>query len=142
LVENFSEIIPLYDANPSYVVNYQAVDSVTVLSFNHDDPVFSTDPAKGKILRKALAHAIDKEGLTEVATNGTGVVSNNPLSPALIYYYNWDNPFDYEYNTTLATELLSAYLEVVVSEFGFIDYSFLIFGVMSSGCLILFSRKK
>ncbi|MHA1911305.1 MAG: ABC transporter substrate-binding protein [Candidatus Kariarchaeaceae archaeon] len=139
---NYTYLIPDYVANPNYEVTYQTASGVIIVNFNLNDPIFSADPAKGKILRKALAHALDKEAVTEAATNGTGIVCDNPLSPALIYNYHWDNPFNYEYNSTLATELLYIYLDYVVSELGILAYSFLIFGVMSSGCLVLFSRKK
>ncbi len=139
---NHTELIPSYETNPSYEVTYKIGYNVQMVNFNLEDPVFSDDPVKGKILRKALAHALDKEGLIGVATNGTGIVCDNPVSRASLYYYNWDNPFYYEYNTTLATELLYTYLDYVVSEFGAFTYSFLIFGIMSSGCLVLLSRKK
>jgi ABC-type transport system substrate-binding protein len=98
----FPELIPVYEADPRFNVTSAPSYYYDILVFNLEDPVFKSDPAKGKMLRKAIAYAIDRESLVETIRGGYAVVCDNPLSPANTFYYNWDNPVIYRYDIETA----------------------------------------
>ena len=135
------ELIPVYDADPRFNVTSAKAFSYSLLHFNLEDPVFKDDLEKGKALRKALAYATDRVNMIETIHDGYAVICDNPIPPANTFYYNWNNPFIYRYNITLATEAMEVYLGFSIPEFGGNSFAFLIFAVMSAGAIIV-TRKK
>ncbi len=68
------------------------------------------DPVKSKWFRntnfrKAVAHAIDKEGMINVVMNGLGYPQRSSMTPAEGYFYNPDVP-QYPYDPKRALEIL------------------------------------
>lgn len=61
-------------------------------------------PFDNKLVRKAINHAIDKQAVIEVATDGRGMVANTVIGPTVLGY-NPDVPV-YDYNPEKAKELL------------------------------------
>lgn len=56
-------------------------------------------------VRKAIAYAINKTAILDLAFLGQGSVANSVISPALSYWYN-PNVLNYTYNPSLAMQLL------------------------------------
>lgn len=79
---------------------YQYINSVYRIEFNLDRP----DPAKRPV-REAIAHAIDREKILQVALLGYGQISPGPISPGLKHFAADDLPI-YQYDPRLAERLL------------------------------------
>ena len=82
-----------------------------VISFNQ-----RLDPAlKDPVVKKAIAHAIDKQRLVDIARLGIGTVTETYIPPAF-FGPAYENPeaTTYEYNVFLANQLLDAagYLDI------------------------------
>lgn len=75
-------------------------NSITHFIFNLDRPHF-----KDVRVRRAIAHAIDRQFILDTAWNGYGQLQQGPLSPLLGRYYN-DKLVPYAYDPPLAEKLL------------------------------------
>ena len=62
-------------------------------------------PFDNKLVRQAINHAIDKESVIEVATDGRGMVANTVIGPTVLGYN--PNVKVYEYDPEKAKELLA-----------------------------------
>jgi peptide/nickel transport system substrate-binding protein len=79
---------------------YQYINSVYRIEFNLDRPYLAKRP-----VREAIAHAIDRKGLLQVALLGYGEVSLGPISPNLKRFAAPDLP-DYPFDPKRAEQLL------------------------------------
>jgi len=57
--------------------------SITYLGFNMLDPVVGGDSERARLLRRAIAIAIDFEEYISIFANGRGVVAQSPLAPGI-----------------------------------------------------------
>ncbi len=57
--------------------------SVTYMGFNMQDPVVGGDSERSRLLRRALAIAIDFDEYISVFANGRGMVAQSPLAPGI-----------------------------------------------------------
>ena len=75
--------------------------SVSYLGFNMLDPVVGGDSERARLLRRALAIAIDFDEYISIFANGRGVVAQSPLAPGIFgfregeagidpYVFRWD----------------------------------------------------
>jgi peptide/nickel transport system substrate-binding protein len=62
-------------------------------------------PFDNKLVRKAIAHAIDIDVLIETVLNGAGTKANSPIGPQ-VFGYN-ENTKGYDYDPELAKKLLA-----------------------------------
>jgi peptide/nickel transport system substrate-binding protein len=95
-IERFSKIESLVLETKGY--NYTG--SVFRIEFNLDNPNLAQKP-----VRQALAHAIDRDVLLNVAWYGHAKPTNGPVSPALTKYFIADLPL-YAFDPVKAEQLL------------------------------------
>jgi oligopeptide transport system substrate-binding protein len=57
--------------------------SITYLGFNMQDPVVGGDSERARLLRRALAIAIDFDEYISIFANGRGVTAQSPLAPGI-----------------------------------------------------------
>ena len=57
--------------------------SITYMGFNMQDPVVGGDSERARLLRRALAIAIDFDEYISIFANGRGVVAQSPLAPGI-----------------------------------------------------------
>ncbi|MHA1910479.1 MAG: ABC transporter substrate-binding protein, partial [Candidatus Kariarchaeaceae archaeon] len=100
------ELIPTYETDSRFNVTATPSYTYDILIFNLEDPVFKSNLAKGKDLRKAIAYATDRVSMVETIRGGRAVVCDNPISPANTFWYNWDNPVIYRFNINTALEYM------------------------------------
>ena len=93
------DMIPRFREHPSYAVVEDPGAVYSYIGFNLRDPLL--DDVR---VRRALAHAIDRQKLVDTLWRGLGVVSETMLPPGL-YYRHEDLPL-YEYDQQLAGRLL------------------------------------
>lgn len=68
-------------------------------------PNITRGPLSDLRVRRAIAHAIDKQFLVDKLLFGRGVIATGPVSHALAWAYN-PNVVQYQHNLTLANQLL------------------------------------
>jgi dipeptide transport system substrate-binding protein len=88
------------EADPALVLLQQEGLNIGYLSLNVTKPPFG-DPR----VRKAMAHAIDKQALVDAIYQGAGVAAKNPIPPTL-WSYN-DDIKDEGYDLAKARQLLA-----------------------------------
>jgi peptide/nickel transport system substrate-binding protein len=66
----------------------------------------SMDPLNDVLVRRAMAHAIDRQTLVEVAYGGNAQVATSTIAPANEFWHNPDTK-DYEHSVDTAIELLT-----------------------------------
>lgn len=74
---------------------------IQFMGFNLEYPLFSHDD-----VRRAVAHAIDKDDLIQVVAQGKGVPLGSNLSPVMKLFYREDLEFLYPYDPERSRELL------------------------------------
>jgi ABC-type transport system substrate-binding protein len=78
------------------------------VAFNAD----SKSPTTNLNLRKALAYAIDSQGILDAAFNGSGLLTHAWAYPTYLdYQKKWDSTFPFPYDTKLAKEYLQKYFD-------------------------------
>lgn len=80
------------------------LDPITVGRWYSYQWQWDVEPFNNPILRRAIAHAIDRDRLNAVTMNGEALISNGP-TPAGLWWYS-DALEGYEYNPDLARELV------------------------------------
>ena len=87
-----------------------------IISFNQGGHGALIDPAlQDPVVKKAIAHAIDKQRLVDIARLGYGTATDNYIPPAFFGpAYEDPNAVTYEYNVFLANQMLDAagYLDI------------------------------
>jgi peptide/nickel transport system substrate-binding protein len=81
---------------------YQYQNNITRLEFNLERPLF-----KDVRVRRAFAHAIDKQRILDLVWFGHGQVIDGPINPALVNFHAPGLPV-YEYSPAKAEALLDA----------------------------------
>jgi len=96
------EIKPL-STDPNIIIETNASFGFFYLAFNLRTLPFKG--AEGKVLRQAIAHAIDKEEIARTALKGWGTPIDDPIH---IGFGIWHNPNikKYDFNLTLAAQML------------------------------------
>jgi peptide/nickel transport system substrate-binding protein len=109
LLNNSIDMVPNC-VDPNKIEELSQVTGVTIL--NSEQPLFEmihlnfSNPILNDVrVRKALAYAINQSEVCNVGYLGYATPSRGPISPAWSYWYN-PNVTTYEYNPTLAEELL------------------------------------
>ncbi len=91
--------VPGLEANSKIKLVKQEGLNVGYLAFNMEKDVF-----KNKLVRQAISHAINMQGIVDSVYEGLGKVANNPIPPTM-WSYN-TNLKGYEYNVQKAKNLL------------------------------------
>ncbi|WP_321911172.1 ABC transporter substrate-binding protein [Paraburkholderia sp. J11-2] len=78
------------------------LNNAAFLEFNLDNPVFANAD-----VRRAIAHAVDRNFLRDHVFYGRSQVVNSPVPPVLADYYD-DSTFAYSYDVAKANALLDA----------------------------------
>ena len=74
--------------------------SITYMGFNMQDPVVGGDSERARLLRRALAIAIDFDEYISIFANGRGVVAQSPLAPGIFGYLEGEagiDPYVYQW---------------------------------------------
>ena len=74
--------------------------STAYMGFNMSDPVVGGDSRRARLLRRAIAIAVDFEELISIFRNGRGLPANGPIPPEIFGYRAGQegiNPFVYEW---------------------------------------------
>ncbi|MCO5220710.1 MAG: ABC transporter substrate-binding protein [Thermomicrobiales bacterium] len=89
----------------------EGLDTVTVttstpiqyffIGFNNRRPIF-----QDKLVRQALAHAVDREAIVEAVIQGNATLATGPINPAIEWAYN-PNVTTYDYDEDRARDLLA-----------------------------------
>jgi peptide/nickel transport system substrate-binding protein len=79
---------------------HEIFGDILTLDYNLDNP-----PLNNLLVRKAIAHSIDKQYIIEKADYGLGKVATGPLASVVTWAYTSDVP-KYPYNLELANKLL------------------------------------
>ena len=87
-------VVELVDGNEIIFTNFPNL-AMRWLGFNMRDPLLGSE--SGINIRKAIAHAIDREKYNEVLSNGTNMEANSIINPG-IWGYNPSAkpPFDFD----------------------------------------------
>lgn len=80
-------------SNPDFGYQYMGI--------NHDHPIL-----KDKLVRQAMAYAIDREAIVKTLLAGYGTVMNSHMPPAMTWAYDAKQLNSYAYNPQKAQELL------------------------------------
>ncbi|UCE76605.1 MAG: ABC transporter substrate-binding protein [Gammaproteobacteria bacterium] len=81
-------------------LNTAVATSISYMGFNMLDPVVGGDSERARLLRQAIAIAMDYEELISIFANGRGIPAQGPLAPGIFgyregqaginpYVYNW-----------------------------------------------------
>ena len=93
--------IDLAKKDPNLILPAQPGMNIGYLSFNHKKEPWKSN----KKLRKAIAHAINRQAIVDNIYQGMGQVAKNPIPPTM-WGYNQNVP-GFEYNVDLAKKLLA-----------------------------------
>lgn len=77
--------LPAMESNPDLTIiddGWQYVNTICRLEFNLDNEFFAN-----KLVRKAVAHAVDRELMMAIASYGYGKLCYGPISPNMATYY-------------------------------------------------------
>ncbi|MCD8509405.1 MAG: ABC transporter substrate-binding protein [Bacillus sp. (in: Bacteria)] len=88
------------EADPDLNVFERTENNIGYLGFNNEKYPFDN-----VLVRRALNHAVDKEGLMAMLYSGLAIPAKNIIPPAYLGYN--DDVQEYEYNPELAMELLA-----------------------------------
>lgn len=107
------EVDYLMGASPLDIARLRAMPGVVVTSKGREGfagvetfiPNLTRAPLSDLRVRKAIAHAIDKQFLVDKLLFGQGIAATGPVSHMLAWAYN-PNVEKYEHNTALANQLL------------------------------------
>ncbi|MBI3307386.1 MAG: ABC transporter substrate-binding protein [Candidatus Omnitrophica bacterium] len=90
----------LYDVGPMVGSNF--------LVFNHNAPDANRRAwFRSDEFRRALAHGLDRQSMTDIIFNGLGISECSPVSPSTPFYFN-PNTLCYDYDPQKAKLLLAA----------------------------------
>ena len=105
-VVNDPALLTTYEINLDIEVSSTPSLYFEAVLFDLEAPIFKDDPVKGKAIRKAIAHAINREYLVQVFRDGRSIISNSPITEGNTFYYNQDNPIVYDYNIETALDYM------------------------------------
>jgi peptide/nickel transport system substrate-binding protein len=89
-----------FEEDPNFTVYRTSPTWMTQMTMNNEHPALS-EPN----VRKAVWHAIDRQGIIDSIWQGAGVLVTSTLSPAVVDFFEPDTP-QYDYDPDLAVELL------------------------------------
>ncbi|WP_338598433.1 ABC transporter substrate-binding protein [Sulfolobus tengchongensis] len=94
-----TDLTPLSSYQSIHIVN---TPSTMIYYISMNTQVF---PFNNTLVRQAIAYAINKTAILELAFLGQGYIANSVISPSLSYWYN-PNVINYTYDPSLAVQLL------------------------------------
>jgi ABC-type transport system substrate-binding protein len=81
-------------------LNTAVATSISYMGFNMLDPVVGGDSERARLLRQAIAIAMDYEELISIFANGRGIPAQGPLPPGIFGYLDGPagiNPYVYDW---------------------------------------------
>jgi ABC-type transport system substrate-binding protein len=81
-------------------LNTAVATSISYMGFNMMDPVVGGDSERARLLRQAIAIAMDYEELISIFANGRGIPAQGPLPPGIFGYLDGPagiNPYVYDW---------------------------------------------
>lgn len=101
-VAKHPEVVKLLNENEIVLTNFPSL-ALRWLGFNMQDPIFKDE--KGKKLRLAIAHGIDREKYIDALANGTNMEANSIINPG-IWGYDPSSKPPFFFSIDKAKELL------------------------------------
>ncbi len=98
--------------------------STAYMGFNMSDPVVGGDSQRARLLRRAIAIAVDFEELISIFRNGRGLPANGPIPPEIFGYRAGQegiNPFVYEWRAGHAVRRSVDEARALLREAGYPD---------------------
>jgi len=87
--------------NPDIVTKILPQATTLMLNYSHDSPFL-----QDRSVREALIYGLNRQLIIDQVSEGTGIIGEGPLSPAVKAYFNSDLPIRY-YDPDNAAELLA-----------------------------------
>jgi len=105
-------------------LNTAIATSISYMGFNMLDPVVGGDSERARLLRQAIAIAMDYEELISIFANGRGIPAQGPLPPGIFGYREGQagiNPYVYDWSGQGAQRKPVAEAKRLLAEAGYPD---------------------